>query len=122
VALADAVKGLKMFQEVKTPILGIVENMSGFVCPCCNTVTPIFGEGGGERTAEKYGVELLGKVPIEPAVRAGGDEGAPVVATAPESLSGKAFAHAAQRVAARLAIDAVSKPRKPTIMLRTSAG
>ena len=122
VALADAVKGLKMFQEVKTPILGIIENMSGFVCPCCNTVTDIFGSGGGERTAEKYGVELLGKVPIEPAVRAGGDEGAPVVATAPDSLSGKAFMHAAQRIAARLAIDAVSKPRKPTIMLRTTAG
>ena len=55
-----------MFQEVKTPILGIVENMSGFVCPCCNTVTDIFGSDGGKRTAEKYGVELLGQVPIEP--------------------------------------------------------
>ena len=50
VALADAVKGLKMFQEVKTPVVGIIENMSGFVCPCCGTVTPIFGEGvGGAR-------------------------------------------------------------------------
>jgi len=120
VAVADAVKGLKMFQEVKTPILGIVENMSGFVCPCCNTVTDIFGSDGGKRTAEKYGVELLGQVPIEAAVRAGGDEGIPVVVTAPDSITGKAFTHTAQRVAARLAIEAVAKPRKPTIMLKSA--
>jgi ATP-binding protein involved in chromosome partitioning len=120
VAVADAVKGLKMFQEVKTPVLGIVENMSGFVCPCCNTVTDIFGTDGGKRTAEKYEVELLGQVPIEPAVRAGGDEGTPVVASAPESITGEAFAHIARRVAARLAADAIAKPRKPTIMLKSS--
>ncbi len=120
VAVADAIKGLKMFQEVKTPILGIVENMSGFVCPCCNTVTDIFGSDGGKRTAEKYGVELLGQVPIEAAVRVGGDEGTPVVVTAPDSITGKAFTHTAQRVAARLAIEAVAKPRKPTIMLKSA--
>lgn len=118
VALADAVKGLKMFQEVKTPILGIVENMSGFICPNCETVHPIFGEGGGQRTADEHGVELLGQIPIEPAVRAGGDTGAPIVATAPESGTGQAFAHLAERVATQLAVQAVAKPRKPTIMLR----
>ncbi|MBW3630511.1 MAG: malto-oligosyltrehalose synthase, partial [Gemmatimonadetes bacterium] len=99
VALADAVKGLKMFQEVKTPILGIVENMSGFICPNCETVHPIFGEGGGQRTADEHGVELLGQIPIEPAIRAGGDTGAPIVATAPESGTGQAFAHLSVRVA-----------------------
>lgn len=119
VAVADAVKGLKMFQEVKTPILGIVENMSGFVCPGCGEVHDIFGTDGGRRTAEKYEVELLGQVPIEGAVRAGGDAGTPVVVTAPESATGKAFAHTAQRVAARLAVEAVNKPRKPTIMLKS---
>jgi ATP-binding protein involved in chromosome partitioning len=119
VALADAVKGLKMFQEVKTPILGIVENMSGFVCPDCGSTHPIFGEGGGQRTADENGVELLGQIPIEPGIRAGGDEGLPIVAEAPESATGQAFGHLAERVATQLAVQAVSKPRKPTIMLKT---
>lgn len=119
VALADAVKGLKMFQEVKTPILGIVENMSGFVCPNCHEVHDIFGTGGGKRTADQYGVELLGQVPLEPSVRAGGDAGTPVVVSHPDSATGKAFAHAAERIAGRLSVEAAKKPRKPTIMLRT---
>lgn len=119
VALADAVKGLKMFQEVKTPILGIVENMSGFICPDCGTTHPIFGEGGGQRTADANGVELLGQIPIETGIREGGDEGTPIVAIAPESATGKAFSHLAERVATQLAVQAVAKPRKPTIMLKT---
>jgi len=118
VALADAVKGLKMFQEVKTPILGIVENMSGFICPTCDTLHPIFGEGGGQRTADEHGVELLGQIPIEPGIRAGGDRGEPIVASAPASQTGQAFAHLAERVANQLAVQAVATPRKPTIMLR----
>jgi ATP-binding protein involved in chromosome partitioning len=117
VALADAVKGLKMFQEVKTTILGIVENMSGFICPCCGERTDIFGEGGGERTATQYEVELLGKIPIEPAVREGGDTGRPVVSAAPGSATAEAFRHLAQRVATRLSVDAAHKPRKAMIRL-----
>ena len=73
VALADALKGLKMFEEVKTPILGIVENMSGFVCPVCGTNHDIFDTGGGARIAKEHDVELLGKIPLEPLVRVGGD-------------------------------------------------
>ncbi len=119
VALADAVKGLKMFAEVKTPILGIVENMSGFICPNCDERHDIFGSGGGERTAAEHGVELLGKIPIEPGVRAGGDTGQPLVEAAPDSATGVAFRQLADRVADRLAAEAMQKPRKPTIMLRT---
>lgn len=119
VALADAVKGLKMFQEVKTPILGIVENMSGFVCPDCGNMHPIFGEGGGLRTAQENDVELLAQIPIEPGIRTGGDEGEPLVSVAPNSQTGIAFAHLAERVATQLAVQAVSRPRKPTIMLKT---
>lgn len=119
VALADAVKGLKMFQEVKTPILGIVENMSGFICPSCNEVHDIFGTGGGKRTAEQYGVELLGQIPLEPSVRAGGDEGTPVIVSHPDSATGQAFERAAERIAGRLSVEAAKKPRKPTIMLKT---
>lgn len=119
VALADAIKGLKMFQEVKTPILGIVENMSGFVCPVCGTTHDIFDSGGGERVAAQNDVELLGKIPLEPLVRAGGDTGAPIVEAHPDSATAAAFTAAAARVATRLAIDAARKPRKPTIMLKS---
>jgi ATP-binding protein involved in chromosome partitioning len=117
VALADAVKGLKMFQEVKTPVVGIIENMSGFVCPCCGTVTPIFGEGGGRRTAEEHGVPFLGEVPIDPTIREGGDTGSPIVAAHPDSVTAKAFERLAEAVAIQLARDAATKPRKPMIRL-----
>jgi ATP-binding protein involved in chromosome partitioning len=108
-----------MFEEVKTPILGIVENMSGFVCPSCGETHDIFGAGGGKRTAEQHGVELLGQIPLEPGVVVGGDTGVPVVISHPDSVTGKAFEHAAERVAGRLSVEAAKKPRKPTIMLRT---
>lgn len=119
VALADALKGLRMFEEVKTPILGIVENMSGFVCPVCGTNHDIFDSGGGERVAAENNVELLGKIPLEPLVRVGGDAGTPIVIANPDSATAKAFDQAAARVATRLAIDAAKKPRKPTIMLKS---
>ena len=119
VALADAIKGLKMFREVKTPILGIVENMSGFICPNCDTVHRIFGEGGGSRVAEQYAVPFLGEVPIQTAVREGGDTGRPVVVGDPDSPTALAFRHVAERVAAQLAAEAARKPRKPLIMLKT---
>jgi ATP-binding protein involved in chromosome partitioning len=117
VALADAVKGLKMFQEVKTPVVGIIENMSGFICPHCGEKTAIFGEGGGQRTAAEYGVPFLGEVPIEPLVREGGDTGKPIVASHPDSETAKAFEHLAEAVAMQLARDAATKPRKPMIKL-----
>jgi ATP-binding protein involved in chromosome partitioning len=119
VALADAVKGLKMFDEVKTPVLGIVENMSGFVCPGCGEQHPIFGEGGGKRTADANNVELLGQIPIEPSIMTGGDTGTPQAAGAPDSATGQAFAQLATRVAVQLANQSAAKPRKPTIMLRS---
>lgn len=118
VALIDALKGLKMFEEVKSPILGIIENMSGFVCPVCGTKHDIFDSGGGQRIADENEVELLGQIPLEPLVRSGGDTGAPIVVANPDTATAKAFEQAAARVAARLAIDANRKPRKPTIMLK----
>ncbi len=121
VALADAIKGLRMFEEVKTPILGIIENMSGFVCPNCREVHDIFGSGGGARVAQEHNVPLLGTIPIEAAVREGGDNGRPVSVSQPGSVTAGAFEHAAERVAFRLAAEAVRKPRKPTIMLRSMA-
>ncbi|MDQ2683790.1 MAG: iron-sulfur cluster carrier protein ApbC [Chloroflexota bacterium] len=119
VALADARKGLKMFQEVKSPVLGIVENMSYFICPNCHDQHFIFGEGGGKALAAEGDVELLGQIPIEAIVREGSDTGMPVVASAPDSLTGVAFGHATERVAMRLAEDAVKKPRKPMLMFKS---
>jgi ATP-binding protein involved in chromosome partitioning len=118
VALADAIKGIQMFQEVKTPILGIIENMSFFICPSCGEQTEIFGFGGGERTAERYNVPLLGRIPLDTAVRQGGDIGHPITVSEPESPPGEAFRDAARQCARQLAIDAVEKPRRATIMLK----
>jgi len=118
VALADAIKGLQMFREVKTPVLGIIENMSYFICPHCGHRVDIFGSGGGERVANAYGVELLGQIPIDPAVREGGDTGRPIVVSHPNSATAIAFREAARRAAARLAVEAAKKPRKPTLLLR----
>ncbi len=91
VALLDSRKSLAFGAETKIPIIGIVENMSGFVCPCCGTVTDIFKSGGGEKAAKELSVQFLGRVPIEPAVADSGDSGLPVVLKYPESASAKAF-------------------------------
>lgn len=98
VALIDARKAVGMFGKVNVPILGIIENMSHFVCPSDGKVYHIFGEGGGEREAQRLGVPLLGKVPIEMAVREAGDQGKPVAlqdpATSPGSAAFKQLADA----------------------------
>ena len=79
VALADAEKGIAMFNKVNTPVLGLVENMSQFVCDNCGTAHSLFGSGGGEAIAESHKVPLLAQLPLIPAVRAGGDAGQPYV-------------------------------------------
>jgi len=99
VALIDARRGLAMFQKTDVPVLGIVENMSYFVCPHCQGETDIFSRGGGERTASELGVPFLGAVPLDPAVRETGDSGTPVVLSAPDSASAKAFVALAEKVA-----------------------
>ena len=79
VALEDARRGLQMFAKHETPVLGIVENMSTFVCPDCGSEHEIFGKGGGEQFAAENDMPFLGAIPIDPAIRTGGDEGAPIV-------------------------------------------
>jgi len=98
VSTGDVLRGIRMFERVNTPVLGIVENMSGFVCPCCGERTEIFGSGGGGRLAAQTGVPLLGEVPLEVGVRTGGDAGEPVVLAAPESAAGRALRDVAERV------------------------
>ena len=91
VALLDSRKSLRFGAETRIPIIGIVENMSGFVCPHCGEITNIFKSGGGEAAARELNVQFLGKVPIEPGVVDAGDSGMPVVLKYPESASAKAF-------------------------------
>src|ERR1700694_652995 len=99
VALADAIKAKTMFDKVSIPVLGFVENMSGFVCPHCQTETDIFARGGGEAAAKKMAVPFLGRVPINLAIRVGGDDGKPVVAEHPELPEAQALVRVAQNVA-----------------------
>ena len=91
VALLDSRKSLRFGAETRIPIIGILENMSGFVCPHCGEVTDIFKSGGGEAAAKELNVQFLGRVPIEPGVVDAGDSGMPVVLKYPESASAKAF-------------------------------
>jgi Mrp family chromosome partitioning ATPase len=91
VALLDSRKSVMFGAQVGIPIIGIVENMSGFVCPHCGEVTEIFKSGGGEATAKDMNVQFLGKVPIEAEVVASGDSGMPIVIKNPQSASAKAF-------------------------------
>ncbi len=102
VALHDVRKGMMMFQKVNVPLLGIVENMSYFVCGHCGERTEIFSHGGGERAAEKLGIPFLGRIPIDPAIRDGGDTGNPIVIANPDSPQAKAFREIAEKIAARL--------------------
>lgn len=104
VALIDARRAIKMFHEVKVPILGIVENMSYFQCPHCGEKTEIFSHGGGEKTSERYNVPLLGKIPIDPKIREGGDSGKPIVVADPASPQTEAFIKISQTVAAKISM------------------
>ncbi|MFT4884384.1 MAG: ATP-binding protein involved in chromosome partitioning [Natronomonas sp.] len=95
VALDDARKGLRMFGKHDTPVLGIVENMSGFLCPDCGSEHDIFGKGGGEEFAEDVDMPFLGRIPLDPSVREGGDEGGPIVLN-DEDETGEAFRNVAR--------------------------
>jgi ATP-binding protein involved in chromosome partitioning len=102
IALMDARRGVRMFEKVHVPVLGIVENMSTFCCPNCGHETPLFGHGGARREAEALGVPFLGEVPLLIEVREGGDSGVPVVAAQPDSPAARAFDAIARAVWARL--------------------
>jgi ATP-binding protein involved in chromosome partitioning len=90
-ALIDARRGIAMFKRVNVPVLGIVKNMSTFICPNCGTRSDIFGHGGARREAERLGVPFLGEVPLEMSIRETSDAGLPIVATQPESPHAAAY-------------------------------
>ncbi len=101
IALLDARKALDMFKKTSTPVLGIVENMSSYICPKCGHEAHIFGHGGAEREAEKIGVPFLGAVPLDLDIRVAGDGGAPIVAAKPSSPQARAFFEIAERLGAQ---------------------
>jgi ATP-binding protein involved in chromosome partitioning len=102
ISLIDVRKGASMFEKVSVTVLGVVENMSGFACPHCGETSEIFDRGGGRKVAEELDVPFLGEVPVDPAVRVGGDEGVPSVASHPDSASSQAFAEVARVLAGRV--------------------
>jgi ATP-binding protein involved in chromosome partitioning len=104
VSLLDSRRGLAMFQKVNVPLLGIIENMSYFMCPHCDERTEIFSHGGGEMAAQKLGVDFLGEIPIDVAIREGSDAGTPIVAGDPDSPQAQAITEIARQIAARIAV------------------
>lgn len=91
VALVDVRRGIQMFNKINVPVIGIIENMSYFKCPHCDERTDIFASGGGKKTAEDFGANFLGEIPLDPQIRRTGDEGKPIVEATPDSPQGKEF-------------------------------
>jgi len=115
VALLDAGKSLAMFQKLEAPILGLVENMSYFLCPNCGQRTEIFGFGGAEKAAQELGMPFLGRIPLDPEIRVGGDRGMPILKSDPESPQSQAFRDLAAAVAARISVLAIGPTgKRPT--------
>ena len=126
IALADARKGLKMFEKVAVPVLGIVENMSVHVCSQCGHAEHIFGAGGGERMAREYGVRLLGELPLDAHIREEADGGRPTVVAAPDSparscLLRDGAAHGAGRSRCARAIAAACSRRSSSSRARAAS-
>ncbi len=121
IALLDARKGLKMFQKVEVPVLGVIENMSIHICSNCGHEEHIFGEGGGKRMAEQYGVTLLGELPLDIRIREEADSGKPTVVVEPDSRISEIYREIARRVAAKLSIQAKDYAAKfPSIVIQNN--
>ena len=105
VALEDGAKAISMFKKLNVPVLGVIENMSYFLCPHCGERVDIFGRDGGQRIAQKYGLDFLGDIPVDPSVRIGGDDGVPVVAGMPESAPAQRFIEVARGLAGKISVQ-----------------
>ncbi|OJH41846.1 Mrp/NBP35 family ATP-binding protein [Cystobacter ferrugineus] len=105
VALADVVRAKQMFDKVHIPVLGIVENMSQFICPNCSHATHIFNRGGGQKAAQMFNIPFLGEIPLDLKIRESGDAGVPVVLSAPDSPEALAFRTMARNIAGRVSTE-----------------
>lgn len=117
VALEDVHKGMNAFEQLRVPLLGVVENMSYFRCPHCGERTDIFSHGGGRQAAEKLDIPFLGEVALDPAIRAGGDDGQPITAVAHHSPQAQSFMVIAKALVAKLEELAEKRPSSPTIQI-----
>jgi ATP-binding protein involved in chromosome partitioning len=109
VSIADTRRAVRMYQKLNVPTLGLVENMSHFICPTCRHESDIFGKGGGETLASELSIPFLGRIPVYEPIRVGGDTGVPITIGEPSSPAAQAFRVAAERLAAQLSIAAYSR-------------
>lgn len=110
VSLADSLRAVRMYQKLNIPALGIIENMSYYVCPTCSHEADIFGHGGGEKMAAEVGAPFLGRIPIYQPIREGSDSGVPLMISAPESPASRAFMEVAEQTAAQISIKSFARP------------
>jgi ATP-binding protein involved in chromosome partitioning len=118
VSLADSRRAIAMYKKLNIPPLGIIENMSYFVCPSCAHEADIFGHGGGERMAEELGVPFIGRIPIYQPIREGSDTGVPLIISEPDSPAARSFIAAAERTAAQVSIASYNRPTIPLTLVR----
>jgi ATP-binding protein involved in chromosome partitioning len=118
VSLADSRRAIAMYKKLNIPTLGIVENMSYFVCTNCQHEAEIFGHGGGEQMAADLGVPFIGRIPLYQAIREGGDSGVPLVISEPDSPAARAFLAAAERAAAQVSIASFTRQTIPLTVVR----
>ncbi|CUT04247.1 iron-sulfur cluster carrier protein ApbC [Candidatus Kryptobacter tengchongensis] len=118
VALADVRKAIKMFQKVNVPILGIIENMSYFICPHCGQRDDIFDHGGGKKASEKFNVPFLGEIPINTRIRISGDSGKPVPVAYPDTEEAKIIKEISRKLAARISIVNFKQQAMPKIEIK----
>ena len=117
VSIADVTKALAMFKRMSVPVIGVVENMTAFVCPHCSEATEIFGRGGGQRFAGQHEIEYLGGIPLDITVRQGGDVGVPAVAQREPGPAGAALTALARTVAARMSVRAMAAAGQPVLTI-----
>ena len=121
ISLIDARKGLKMFEKVDVPVLGVIENMSVHICSSCGHEDHIFGAGGGESMAQQYGIDLLGALPLDTLIREGMDTGKPIVALQPDSRPSQIYREISRRLAGKLALRAKDYSSKfPNIVVQNN--
>jgi ATP-binding protein involved in chromosome partitioning len=118
VSLADSRRAIAMYKKLNIPPLGVIENMSYFVCPNCSHEADIFGHGGGEQMAAEIGIPFVGRIPIYQPIREGSDSGVPLMISDPHSAAARAFMAAAERTAAQVSIASFTRPTIPLTVVR----